>query len=117
MEQPNINLVLQVDWNKVSGDSASVADKIKKKLHIQSKSGWEKFQVLDHHDLLSVLLWIFRNGPPRTSTWPEDSLADSSSASPLLDPSSYQDLDLIRIQFLSQEIKMEGCAVSRVLQV
>ena len=27
-------------------DSASVADKIKKKLHIQSKSGLEKFQVV-----------------------------------------------------------------------
>ena len=27
-------------------DSASVADKIKKKLHIQSKSGLEKFQVI-----------------------------------------------------------------------
>ena len=32
-------------------DSASVADKIKKKLHIQSKSGLEKFQVITiiHH--------------------------------------------------------------------
>ena len=79
-----------MDWNKVSGDSASVADKIKKKLHIQSKSGWEKFQVLDHHDLLCNLVETpSRNGPPRTFTWLEDSLADSSSASPLLDSRSY----------------------------
>ena len=89
VKQPNISTVLevdtvttllQVDWNKVSGDSASVADKIKKKLHIQSKSGWEKFQVLRIIMICSVLLWILRNGPPRTSTWLEDSLADSSSA-------------------------------------
>ena len=74
MEQPNIstvlevdtvNTLLKVDWNKVSGDSASVADKIKKKLHIQSKSGWEKFQVLDHRDPLCTLVepqeWSSKN--------------------------------------------------------
>ena len=35
-------------------DSASVADKIKKKLHIQSKSGLEKFQVI----FIGILLMI-----------------------------------------------------------
>jgi len=35
---------IKVDWSKMTEDSASVADKIKKKLHIQSKSGLEKFQ-------------------------------------------------------------------------
>merc|ERR1719429_117783 len=36
---------IKVDWSRMTEDSASVADKIKKKLHIQSKSGLEKFQV------------------------------------------------------------------------
>ena len=63
-------------------DSASVADKIKKKLHIQSKSGLEKFQVIFFGILLMIvvvmsgiwsLLWssilvVFRNGVPKTST-------------------------------------------------
>merc|ERR1712203_998988 len=35
---------IKVDWSKMTEDSTSVADKIKKKLHIQSKSGLEKFQ-------------------------------------------------------------------------
>merc|ERR1719150_2126534 len=35
---------IKVDWNKMTNDSATVADKLKKKLHIQSKSGFEKFQ-------------------------------------------------------------------------
>ena len=34
----------QVDWNRVAGDSTSMADKLKQKLHIKSKSGMEKFQ-------------------------------------------------------------------------
>ena len=59
-------------------DSASVADKIKKKLHIQSKSGLEKFQVI-------VMTWpsthvLFRNGVPKTSTLLVDSLGGFSSA-------------------------------------
>eukprot|EP00090_Calanus_glacialis_P030800 TRINITY_DN5006_c0_g1_i1.p1 TRINITY_DN5006_c0_g1~~TRINITY_DN5006_c0_g1_i1.p1 ORF type:complete len:150 (-),score=56.07 TRINITY_DN5006_c0_g1_i1:164-613(-) len=35
---------IKVDWNKMTTDSASMADKIKKKLHMKSKSGFEKFQ-------------------------------------------------------------------------
>eukprot|EP00092_Neocalanus_flemingeri_P004978 GFUD01005354.1.p1 GENE.GFUD01005354.1~~GFUD01005354.1.p1 ORF type:complete len:151 (-),score=57.50 GFUD01005354.1:346-798(-) len=35
---------IKVDWNKMTSDSASMADKIKKKLHLKSKSGLEKFQ-------------------------------------------------------------------------
>jgi len=35
---------IKVDWNKMTNDSASMADKIKKKLHIESKSGMQKFQ-------------------------------------------------------------------------
>lgn len=35
---------IKVDWNKMTNDSTSMADKLKKKLHIQSKSGMEKFQ-------------------------------------------------------------------------
>ena len=42
----HLNDDIQVDWSKMTEDSASVADKIKKKLHIQSKSGLEKFQVI-----------------------------------------------------------------------
>ena len=37
-------LRFQVDWNKVSNDSVTMADKLKQKLHIKSKSGFEKFQ-------------------------------------------------------------------------
>ena len=44
----------QVDWSKMTEDSASVADKIKKKLHIQSKSGLEKFQVIFNVILLLI---------------------------------------------------------------
>ena len=60
-------------------DSASVADKIKKKLHIQSKSGLEKFQV----SLLLIIVLarshsyihlLSRNGVPKTSTLLVDSL-------------------------------------------
>ena len=39
-------------------DSASVADKIKKKLHIQSKSGLEKFQVIFIVILIIVVIVI-----------------------------------------------------------
>ena len=35
---------VQVDWNKVSNDSVSMADQLKQKLHIKSKSGFQKFQ-------------------------------------------------------------------------
>merc|ERR1712183_469940 len=35
---------IKVDWNKMTNDSASMADKIKKKLHLKSKSGFERFQ-------------------------------------------------------------------------
>jgi len=35
---------IKVDWAKMTSDSATVADKLKKKLHIQSKSGLERFQ-------------------------------------------------------------------------
>jgi len=35
---------IKVDWNKMAGDSSSMADRLKKKLHIKSKSGMEKFQ-------------------------------------------------------------------------
>ena len=78
----------------MTNDSATVADKLKKKLHIQSKSGFEKFQVyISFRDLNRPILFalhIFsRNGVPRTSTWQADSLGASSSALPLLDvPSS-----------------------------
>ena len=34
----------QVDWKKMTSDSASVAEKLKEKLHIKSKSSLEKFQ-------------------------------------------------------------------------
>ncbi len=34
----------QVDWNKMANDSNTMADKLKKKLHLKSKSGFEKFQ-------------------------------------------------------------------------
>jgi hypothetical protein len=33
-----------VDWNKMANDSNTMADKLKKKLHLKSKSGFEKFQ-------------------------------------------------------------------------
>merc|ERR1719309_500460 len=35
---------VKVDWNKMTSDSATVADKIQEKLHIKSKSSMEKFQ-------------------------------------------------------------------------
>merc|ERR1712112_591614 len=35
---------IKVDWSKVSNDSVTMADKLKQKLHIKSKSGFEKFQ-------------------------------------------------------------------------
>merc|ERR1719293_590296 len=35
---------IKVDWNKMTNDSASMADRIKKKLHIKSKSSFERFQ-------------------------------------------------------------------------
>merc|ERR1719474_1427533 len=35
---------IKVDWNKMTNDSASMADKIKQKLHMKSKTGFEKFQ-------------------------------------------------------------------------
>lgn len=78
----------------MTNDSATVADKLKKKLHIQSKSGFEKFQVYisfrDINQFILFALHIFsRSGVPRTSTWQADSLGASSSALPLLDvPSS-----------------------------
>ena len=34
----------QVDWKKMTSDSASVAETLKEKLHIKSKSSFEKFQ-------------------------------------------------------------------------
>ena len=37
---------IKVDWNRMTNDSLSIADKLKKKLHIRSKSGFERFQVL-----------------------------------------------------------------------
>ena len=74
----------------MTNDSATVADKLKKKLHIQSKSGFEKFQVYisfrDINRFILFALQIFsRNGVPRTSTWQADSQGASSSALPLLD--------------------------------
>ena len=73
-----IGKMKQVDWSKMTEDSATVADKIKKKLHIQSKSGLEKFQViiviLDiiadchlHHCYCRGLSILVRNGVPKTS--------------------------------------------------
>ena len=53
-----IQLFTQVDWNKMTNDSASVADKIKKKLHIQSKSGLEKFQVVFIVVLIIVVISV-----------------------------------------------------------
>jgi len=35
---------IKVNWNKMTDDSASVADKIKDKLRLKSRSGLEKFQ-------------------------------------------------------------------------
>jgi len=35
---------IKVDWNKMTNDSTSMADKLKRKLHLKSKSGMEKFQ-------------------------------------------------------------------------
>merc|ERR1712227_826838 len=35
---------IKVDWNRMTNDSASMADKIKRKLRIESKSGMERFQ-------------------------------------------------------------------------
>jgi len=35
---------VKVDWNKMTNDTSSMADNIKKKLHIKSKTGMEKFQ-------------------------------------------------------------------------
>jgi len=35
---------IKVDWNKMTNDSSSMADKLKRKLHLKSKSGMEKFQ-------------------------------------------------------------------------
>ena len=37
-------IFLQVDWKKMSNDSATVAEKLKEKLSIKSKSSFEKFQ-------------------------------------------------------------------------
>ena len=34
----------QVDWKKMTNDSATVAEKLKEKLSIKSKSSFEKFQ-------------------------------------------------------------------------
>jgi len=35
---------IKVDWNKMTNDTSSMADKLKKKLHLKSRSGLEKFQ-------------------------------------------------------------------------
>lgn len=35
---------IKVDWNRMTNDTSSMADKLKKKLHMKSKSGFEKFQ-------------------------------------------------------------------------
>ena len=35
---------IKVDWNKMTNDSATLADQMKDKLKIKSKSGFEKFQ-------------------------------------------------------------------------
>ena len=35
---------IKVNWDKMTNDSTSMADKMKKKLHIQSKSGMQRFQ-------------------------------------------------------------------------
>ena len=77
----------------MTNDSATVADKLKKKLHIQSKSGFEKFQVyISVWDIewlkMCALHILSRNGVPRTSTWQADSLGAFSSALPLLDVQS-----------------------------
>ena len=77
-------MIIQVDWSKMTEDSASVADKIKKKLHIQSKSGLEKFQVIvtvhNHCQGMVSGHLLFRNGVPRTFTLLVDSLEVFSSA-------------------------------------
>ena len=54
-----IGKMKQVDWSKMTEDSATVADKIKKKLHIQSKSGLEKFQVIIVIlDIIAIIIFI-----------------------------------------------------------
>ena len=35
---------IKVDWNKMTNDSATLADQMKDKLKIQSKTGLQKFQ-------------------------------------------------------------------------
>jgi uncharacterized membrane protein (Fun14 family) len=35
---------IKVNWDKMTTDSTSMADKLKKKLHIKTKSGLERFQ-------------------------------------------------------------------------
>ena len=35
---------VKVDWNRMTDDSASMADKLKRKLRLKSRSGFEKFQ-------------------------------------------------------------------------
>jgi len=35
---------IKVNWDKMTNDSTSMADKLKKKLHIKSKTGMQKFQ-------------------------------------------------------------------------
>jgi len=35
---------IKVNWDKMTNDSTSMADKLKKKLHIKSKSGLQRFQ-------------------------------------------------------------------------
>ena len=38
------NGYIKVDWNKMTNDTTSIADKVKDKLKLRSKSGFEKFQ-------------------------------------------------------------------------
>ena len=35
---------IKVNWDKMTNDSSSMADKLKKKLHIKSKTGFQRFQ-------------------------------------------------------------------------
>merc|ERR1711970_126873 len=35
---------VKVDWNKMTNDSSSLANQVKEKLHLRSKTGMEKFQ-------------------------------------------------------------------------
>ncbi len=36
---------VKVNWNRMSRDSATLADRVKDKLRVRSRNGFEKFQV------------------------------------------------------------------------